>query len=219
MMCEALAREISHQEVINLFIASYSLTPSEKHDSASNIGNISVTSDGTLQTVVGMINPADSFAIRIDGTGPDIASAVVRGLHFMKDVNAAAKIHHTQRLSGRFDGKYCVLATCVEGDKTTWGYFIDENEGIAQAMAFVSASLVSCYLLLLCLFLSLTSITAHVPSQTVDLAAQEAKHHGQNGGLKCNPDSGNSLGAVKGLMMRKSHSCVYVLVKEVLACI
>ncbi|KAK1722871.1 2-isopropylmalate synthase [Colletotrichum acutatum] len=115
MMCEALAREISHQEVINLFIASYALTPSEKHDSASNIGNISVTSDGTLQTVVGMINPVDSFAIRIDGTGPDIASAVVKGLHFMKDVNAVAKIHHTQQLSERFNGKYCVLATCVEG--------------------------------------------------------------------------------------------------------
>ncbi|KXH58805.1 2-isopropylmalate synthase [Colletotrichum salicis] len=141
MMCEALAREISHQEVINLFIASYALTPSEKHDSASNIGSISVTSDGTLQTVVGMINPADSFAIRIDGTGPDIASAVVRGLHFMKDVNAVAKIHHTQQLSERFDGKFCVLATCVEGDKTTWGYFIDENEENAQAMSVVSASL------------------------------------------------------------------------------
>ncbi|KAK7457360.1 2-isopropylmalate synthase [Colletotrichum acutatum] len=141
MMCEALAREISHQEVINLFIASYALTPSEKHDSASNIGNISVTSDGTLQTVVGMINPVDSFAIRIDGTGPDIASAVVKGLHFMKDVNAVAKIHHTQQLSERFNGKYCVLATCVEGDKTTWGYFIDENEENAQAMAVVSASL------------------------------------------------------------------------------
>ncbi|KZL66299.1 2-isopropylmalate synthase [Colletotrichum tofieldiae] len=142
MMCEALAREITHQEVLNLFIASYALSPTAKHDVSYKTGSISVTNDGTLYTVVGIINPPGSFAIRIDGSGSEIASAVIRGIHFMKDANASAKIHHSQKLLSKYaDGKFCVLATCQEGDRVTWGYFIDEHEENAQAMAVISAAL------------------------------------------------------------------------------
>ncbi|KAF3805512.1 2-isopropylmalate synthase, partial [Colletotrichum gloeosporioides] len=137
MMCEALAREISHQEVINLFIASYALS-SERHST----GNISVFSDGTLENVTGTVNPADGLTIRVNGSGSSIASAVIRGLHFMKEMNVGAEICHTQQLTSDFDqGKTCALATCTEGEQTAWGYSIDSSERIAQAMAVVAAAL------------------------------------------------------------------------------
>ncbi|EQB58281.1 hypothetical protein CGLO_01495 [Colletotrichum gloeosporioides Cg-14] len=137
MMCEALAREIGHQEVINLFIASYALS-SERHST----GNISVFSDGTLENVTGTVNPADGLTIRVNGSGSSIASAVIRGLHFMKEMDVGAEVCHTQQLTSDFDqGKTCALATCTEGEQTAWGYSIDSSERIAQAMAVVAAAL------------------------------------------------------------------------------
>ncbi|KAK2062056.1 2-isopropylmalate synthase, partial [Colletotrichum caudatum] len=142
MMCETLAREITHQEVVSLFIASYALVPSEKRDNAADMGRLTVTSDGTLRTVFGMIKPAESFPIHINGTGPDVASAVARGLHFLKGIDATTKVYHTEKLSQHVESKFCVFATCTEDGKDTWGYFIDENEETAEAMAVVSACLV-----------------------------------------------------------------------------
>ncbi|KAF4806086.1 2-isopropylmalate synthase [Colletotrichum siamense] len=137
MMCEALAREISHQEVINLFIASYALS-SERHGT----GNISVFSDGTLENVTGTVYPADGLTIRVNGSGSSIASAVIRGLHFMKGMDVGAEVCHTQQLTSDFDqGKTCALATCTEGEQTAWGYSIDNNQCTAQAMAVVAAAL------------------------------------------------------------------------------
>ncbi|OHW97891.1 2-isopropylmalate synthase, partial [Colletotrichum incanum] len=165
MMCEALAREITHQEVVNLFIASYALVPTEKHDKASDMGKLTVISNGTLRTVFGMIKPADSFAIRINGTGPDTASAVVGGLHFLKGIDATIHVRHTERLSQHVGGKFCVLATCAEGGKDTWGYFVDENEENAEVMAIVSAS--------------------HVPSQVVDIVFEEPQKSVQSRAHVC----------------------------------
>ncbi|KAE9576385.1 hypothetical protein CGMCC3_g7557 [Colletotrichum fructicola] len=137
MMCEALAREISHQEVINLFIASYALS-SERHGT----GNISVFSDGTLENVTGTVYPADGLTIRVNGSGSSIASAVIRGLHFMKGMDVGAEVCHTQQLTSDFDqGKTCALATCTEGEQTAWGYSIDNNQRTAQAMAVAAAAL------------------------------------------------------------------------------
>ncbi|KAF9874424.1 hypothetical protein CkaCkLH20_07987 [Colletotrichum karsti] len=143
MMCEALAREITHQEVINLFIASYALSPTEERDTTSQLGRISIDTDGSLCNVMGTVNSADNSSIRIHGSGSTLESAIIRGLHFTKDSNSAtATICHTQRLDSDFgQGKVCVLATCTEGDMVSWGYFIEENEQHAQAMAIVSACL------------------------------------------------------------------------------
>ncbi|KAF6838635.1 2-isopropylmalate synthase [Colletotrichum musicola] len=143
IMCEALAREITHQEVINLFVASYALSPTDRQDTATHTDNMSMINDGTLHRVSGTVNLADSFTIRIDGSGRSLESAVLRGLPFMKDATATAQVCHTQKLETDFaGGKHCVLATCTEGDQVTWGYFIDEREEISRAMAVVSAALV-----------------------------------------------------------------------------
>ncbi|KAL0940265.1 2-isopropylmalate synthase [Colletotrichum truncatum] len=177
MMCEALAREITHQEVVNLFIASYALSATGNHSTATRIGSIKIATNGTIQSVEGILNTADSATIRINGSGSNIPSAVIRGLHFMKDSNAAAEICNTQQLSAdNFQGKTCVLATCTENNHVTWGYFIDQDKQTSEALAVVSAALVGSHLTASCL-IKLTHIAAYVSPKFISIALQETSKY------------------------------------------
>lgn len=156
MRCEALAREISHQEVLNLFIASYALSPNENHTSITCTDGLTITTDGTLQHVLGEIRTVDDRVISVDGSGVDIPAAILRGVGFTKETQTCAQVHHSQQLkSGHGPGRFCVLATCSDGKRTTWGVSIDNREEIAVVIATISAALVGnpiTYLICLWLF-------------------------------------------------------------------
>ncbi|KAK8117200.1 uncharacterized protein PG998_005481, partial [Apiospora kogelbergensis] len=146
IMCEALAREITHEEVMDLFVATYALGTEQDNGSVSQLDDLSIANDGTLHSVHGVIYPANGLILNLHGSANDLATAALQSLKvdLKEDAVVDAKIQWTQQLATNFGrGRYCALATCTVGKQAVWGYFIDDRREKAQVLAVISAALVS----------------------------------------------------------------------------
>ncbi|KAK8106598.1 2-isopropylmalate synthase [Apiospora kogelbergensis] len=141
-MCEALGREITHEEVINLFAAHYALPTIGKRGAAPDQYDVTVTKQEEHYHVAGSLQSADGLALSLESSGPDIASAVRSGLQFIRDSKLAVDIVHVQKLSAGFAaGRYCAMVRCATGEEVAFGYTIDENQNKAQALAVILSAL------------------------------------------------------------------------------
>ncbi|TEA22551.1 2-isopropylmalate synthase 2 [Colletotrichum sidae] len=142
LTCEALEREISHQEVLDLFVASYAMSSAEAQASSAPADSLVIADDDTLYKVSGTMAPADKVVLGVEGSGIDIPSAVLRGLPFMKGLHATAENRHTQKVSVAAVSRdtFCALASCEEGNRIVWGCALDEDKQQAEAMAIVAAA-------------------------------------------------------------------------------
>lgn len=147
-LCEALAREISHQEVLDLFVTSYCITAGD----AARIGvvdprepAVAVSRVGNRYHVSGAVRPEGSLMVPLDGFGNDIASAVVAGLPLAQGLQASAPIINLEQplhSSHLGSGHHGALATCSSGGETFWGFGVDANSESAQAFAVLAAIMV-----------------------------------------------------------------------------
>ncbi|KAI6355021.1 hypothetical protein MCOR25_008382 [Pyricularia grisea] len=141
VLCEALGREISQDELLDLFTSTYALGTNRGND----LGNLTVlrSSSGRGYVVNGVISPIDGVKLVVEGVGKDLATAALQSLNIDTEGKAVAvKIQDTQQLNNEFGrGRYCALATCEVGSEVQWGYFIDENQEKAEALAVIAAAL------------------------------------------------------------------------------
>ncbi|TLD15292.1 hypothetical protein PspLS_10774 [Pyricularia sp. CBS 133598] len=140
-LCEALAREISQEELLELFTSTYALGANR----GENVGDLTVqrSSNGRGYVVDGVISPIDGVKLVVAGVGQDLATAALQSLNIDTEGKAVAvKIQDTQQLNNEFGrGRYCAMATCEVGSEVQWGYFIDDNKEKAQALAVIAAAL------------------------------------------------------------------------------
>ena len=159
LMCEGLDREISHQEVLSLFLTSYSLRgggisgisgADGKQVPSHEPFHVNVTRPGhpgQVNVVASVQAKVKGLTIQLNGSGSDIPAAVLAGLQSMGGAAScatAAKIEHSQQLDLERDGgNWCTLASCETGDKLSWGFALHADEDTAQVLAVVSAAVVS----------------------------------------------------------------------------
>lgn len=140
-MCEKVARELSHAEVLDLFATVYMTNFRAKGTRVSGLlverGPDAVRLKASVERDAGAIS-------RIDSTGPDIASAVVAGLPRLQKLRAKAAVEEMQaecRIHGTKG--WGAFATCSDGAQTAWGCAIHDNVDRAQAHAVLAAAMVS----------------------------------------------------------------------------
>ncbi|KAI6313552.1 hypothetical protein MCOR29_007647 [Pyricularia oryzae] len=142
-LCEALAREISQDELLGLFTSTYGLETPDRP--SHHLGHLTVqrSSNGRGYVVDGVISPIDGVKLVLAGVGSDLATAALQSLNIDTEGKAVAvKIQDTQQLNNDFGrGRYCALATCEVASQVQWGYFIDENKEKAEALAVIAAAL------------------------------------------------------------------------------
>ncbi|KAG8160901.1 hypothetical protein KVR01_009165 [Diaporthe batatas] len=142
-LCEALAREISHREVLDLFVSSYSPTAGAAAGLAdARTPAMVVSRVGTRYHVSGTVRPDGSIMIPLDGFGDDIPSAVLAGLPLAQGLHASVPtINHEQplRSSHLGSGQIGALATCSSDGEVFWGFGVNSNSESAQASAVLAA--------------------------------------------------------------------------------
>ena len=153
-ICESVDREITHQEVLNLFIASYGLRGSSSGGDGKQVPfhepfNVKVTrlGPGQVNVVASVQMKAKGLTTQLNGSGDDIPAAVLAGLRPLGGAASsatAAKIEDSQQLDLEHDGgKWYALASCETSDKLSWGFALHTDQDAAQVLAIVSAAVVS----------------------------------------------------------------------------
>ncbi|KAK2036572.1 2-isopropylmalate synthase [Colletotrichum somersetense] len=141
--CELEEREITHEEVLDLFAASYGIASNSKYKLAPrNSTYISSSERGPSCSTPALIDTSERISVYVRATGGNISSAVVQGLNSAEGgLTVVAKIIHTERLCSSFGrGRFCTIANCGSAKGGAWGFFIDEDEVYAQSMAIAAAA-------------------------------------------------------------------------------
>ena len=139
--CEQVARELSHAEVLDLFATAY--MPNFR-TTGTRVFGLLVERDAEAVRLKASVQREAGAVSRIDGSGPDIAAAVVAGLPRLQKGRAKAVVEETQaecRIHGTRG--WGAFATCSDGAHTAWGCAIHDNADRAQALAVLAAAMVS----------------------------------------------------------------------------